>query len=136
MPLHYCNHIGHCNGWPMRRIIDGLLAEGKSDEFIIDGFINGFPAEMVDSHPAFELTRSEQYAYLVPMFKNGLGEAGFTEPRSPWPIVLAGFTGLAILGAFILLIRSKIRKKSLGTDDLSSEEEERIMQQLNQHNND
>ena len=130
LPLYYCNHIGHCNGWPMRQIIDELLAEGKSQKFIEDGFIKGFPSEMVDNHKAFTLARSEQYSYLVPMFKKGLGEAGKTEPDSKWPQILAALTGLVFLGVYMLYIRNKIRTKPNPDSSIDSETRNEILKKI------
>ncbi len=132
MPLYYCNHIGHCNAWPMRQAIDSLLAEGYSDEQIINGFVYGF-GELVDTHPAFTMTRSEEYSYLVPKFREGLGETGLTQPKSSAIGLYLILGALGILGFTILFIRNRLKKRAAATTEtmtLSAAEEEALMARL------
>lgn len=104
----------------MREVIDELLKEGKSEKYIIDGFINGFPAKMVDTHEAFSLARSPQYAYMVERFKKGFSQALFSEPQTHSPIVLAALTGLLFLGTFLIFIKKRMKRKNkLETEKLN-----------------
>ncbi|MCS6985368.1 MAG: cytochrome c-type biogenesis protein CcmH [Leptospiraceae bacterium] len=124
MPLAYCNHIGHCNAWPMRAAIDSLLTEGRSEEDILEGFVVGF-GDLVDTHPAFALARSAEYSYLLPEFRHGMGEKILTKPRqkSLWIFLVLGFLAIGLAG--ILLIRKKIRNPAL----IVKEEEERELEE-------
>lgn len=126
MPLAYCNHIGHCNAWPMRAAIEGLLLDGKSEEEILHGFIYGF-GPLVESHPAFALTRSPEYNYLINRFQNGLGESGLTKPKGKgiWIFLLAGFFAIIFLSYFLL--QKKIRKPKV---ESSLENEKELFKSL------
>ena len=109
LPLDYCNHVDHCNAWPMRQAIDILLQEGQSDEFIIDGFINGFK-EIVDTSPAFKLARSPEYDYLLTSFRDGFGEKQRTHPKGHRTGIPIGIGILIILGTTFLFLRRHYKK--------------------------
>lgn len=131
MPLYYCNHTGHCNAWPMRSAIDSLLAEGKSEQFITDGFTKGF-GELVLSHKGFELTRSAEYNYLVEKFSQGLGEAGYTRPQSYTAEILSALAGLALLMTAFMFIRKRYKKNISATTTITpiSEKQKELLNKL------
>lgn len=93
----------------MRSAIDALLAEGKSEQFITDGFTKGF-GNLVFTHKGFELTRSTEYNYLVEKFSQGLGEAGYTRPQSYTAEILSALAGLALLIIAFSFIRKRYKK--------------------------
>ena len=111
LPLDYCNHVDHCNAWPMRQAIDILLQEGRSDEFIIDGFINGFK-DIVDSSAAFRLARTPDYDYLLTSFRDGFGEKQRTHPKGHRTGIGIGIGILIIFGIAGLFLRRHYKKLS------------------------
>lgn len=110
MPLYYCNHTGHCNAWPMRAAIDSLLAEGKSEQFITNGFTKGF-GNLVMTHEGFAMTRSAEYNYLVERFSQGLGEAGYSRPQSYTAEILSIIAGLILLAIAVTFIHKRYKKE-------------------------
>lgn len=131
MPILYVNDPGTCYTWPMRTIIDGLLKDGYSDDFIIDGFIEGF-GDLADNHEAFELARSRQYSSMMPGLRKGYGKALLTEPPDSSPAAYVGVAGVGI--AAVAMTFLKMRHKNLSEENQKTEElsekEERLMQNL------
>lgn len=133
IPILHINDLGHCNTWPMRQVIDRLIEDGKSDEFILNGFVNGFK-ELVKSHRAFELVRSTEYQYLIPGMTNGFGESILAEPSEAEPAIAAAVAGAGIAAAAIMFIKKRHKNLKKSSDSqastLSSEKEQEMMNRL------
>ncbi|MDH5719425.1 MAG: cytochrome c-type biogenesis protein CcmH [Spirochaetia bacterium] len=117
LPLNTCN-MSDCIAWDMRKSVEILLKSGQSEEFIINGFINGF-GPLIDTDPAFRHMSSG----VKNLFRRGMGEEGFTEPynRNPeiW-IAVSAVLFSAIAGWFI---RSHFRKINLAKTGKEKEQE-------------
>ncbi|MDH5718284.1 MAG: cytochrome c-type biogenesis protein CcmH [Spirochaetia bacterium] len=126
LPLDTCN-MSDCIAWPMRSAIEKFLQAGKSDEYIINGFINGFH-DIVDTDPAFAHARATG---SHDVFREGIGEEGYTEPQSKSHELLIYLAGLLFTGVAGLFIRNhfkKINKETVksdkNTEKLTGKEEE------------
>lgn len=112
MPLRNCNHTGHCNAWPARDALDKLLLAGFSDTQILDGFKNGF-GNIADKSDFFSMAKREDYAYMLPQFRDGFGSKIFSAPESNY---LAVFTVLGFIlcaGVVALFIRARRKRKAI-----------------------
>ena len=110
-PLGYCNHM-NCIAWGIRGVIDNLLLAGKSDEYIIAGFINGY-GDMVDNDAAFQIIR-EQYQNYLEKFRKGFGEQYRSYPSKHNPEIIIVILFLLFAGIAGLFLKGKLRglKKS------------------------
>ena len=128
LPISQINDIGHCNTWPMRSVIDGLLESGYSEKFILDGFNDGF-GDIVFTHPAFHMVRDQEYGYLKSGMQNGFGEKILSVPSDTSPLIgsVLGF-GSIILGGLLVFIGKRKRPLNSGTKTLSADDEARISQ--------
>ena len=109
--LETCN-MNPCEGWAVRRAIDGLLLDGKSDEFIIEGFVYGF-GDLVDTHPAFKMVQpGGTYYFIADQFKEGYGPIvrAMTDVYH-YEIVLF-IIALILLGSALIFIKSRFRAVS------------------------
>lgn len=125
-PLEYCNHI-RCIAWGIRDVIDQNLLAGKSEEFIINGFIYGF-GNAVHTDPSFALIR-EKYPEYVKKFQTGFGERYRSYPFKHNPeiiilviiLIFGGIAGIFIKGKFKKLDAAKIQKPSRKSSDSEKE---------------
>ncbi|HRP70662.1 MAG TPA: cytochrome c-type biogenesis protein CcmH [Turneriella sp.] len=110
MPLHNCNHTGHCNAWPARDALDKLLLEGKTDAEILAGFRNGFGA-IAETNEAFAMARQNDYSYMLDKFRDGFGSQIMTRPETNFLAVFSILGGILCIGVVLLFLRSRTRKK-------------------------
>lgn len=134
LPISQINDIGHCNTWPMRSVIDGLLESGYSEDFILNGFNKGF-GDMVATHPAFHMVREQEYSYLQNGMQGGFGEKILSVPTNARPLLTSvmGFGAILIGGLIAFIARRRTPMESINTN-LSVEDEKRIAKSMNQHN--
>jgi len=117
-PLQYCSHK-ECVAWGMRSVIENLLVEGKTEEFIVDGFINGF-GDLALTDPAFEKVRNE-YGDLMPMMASGFGEEHRSHPgagKNPEYMIITG--AVLIFGFALIFIRKRMR--AIGKSDAKKDQ--------------
>ncbi|MDH4261445.1 MAG: cytochrome c-type biogenesis protein CcmH [Spirochaetia bacterium] len=115
-PLEYCNHT-HCIAWGIRDVIDKLLLSGKTEDFIVSGFINGY-GDMVDTDESFEIIRTKYPEYLEKMRK-GFGERYRSYPAKHNPQIIIVVL-LFIFGGIALIFLKKKFKKLKTTDKKSA----------------
>ncbi len=108
MVLDHCNHTV-CVAWAMRSAIDEMLLAGKSDEYIISGFINGF-GDIVDTDEAFTRARKKEYGDLIEHFRAGYGEKYRSYPRDRHPEIMILLAALLIGGVVALFIKKRLIK--------------------------
>jgi len=106
-PLEYCNHI-HCIAWGIRGVIDNLLASGKTEEFIVAGFINGY-GNAVDTDESFEIIRAKYPDYLE-KFRTGFGERYRSYPAKHNPEIIIIVVILLFGGIATIFLRGKFKK--------------------------
>ncbi|MBV6492685.1 MAG: hypothetical protein LDLANPLL_00682 [Turneriella sp.] len=111
MPLHNCNHTGHCNAWPARDALDKLLLEGKSDAEILAGFRNGF-GPIVEKNEAFRMARQNDYAYMLEKFRDGFGSQILTVPETNYLAIFSILGGILCAGVVALFIRSRRKRQA------------------------
>lgn len=111
MVLDNCNHTV-CIAWTMRDIIDNLLLAGKSDEFIISGFINGF-GDIVHTDPAFVKLQKENSPEMTQAFVTGFGEVHRSYPHGRNPEIMILLAAIIIGGSVGLFIKKRL--KTLGS---------------------
>ena len=113
-PLAYCNHRP-CVAWGMRSVIEGLLLDGQSDDFIIKGFIYGFGA-FYDSHKAFEMVRTQpEYRNLESRLRNGFGEQFLSKPDDTALPLMILMAALIIAGISVIFIKKRMKKLQQST---------------------
>ena len=129
-PLDYCNHV-NCIAWGIRDVIDKLLASGKSEDFIVAGFINGY-GDIVDTDDSFEIIRTKYSDYLE-KFRNGFGERYRSYPAKHNPKIVI-FVIFLIFGGFAAIFIKKRFKKLQPVDKsktrIPDEEKERLFRDL------
>ena len=121
MVLMQCNHQT-CMAWSMRSVIDQLIEKKYSNEYIIEGFINGFK-KSVETDSEFESLRNGIYKEYVPKYTAGFGREILSTPQNDnFGIVILAFSFLLII-IVIAFIRSK-KKVILNKNTISIEKEE------------
>ena len=134
LPISQINDIGHCNTWPMRSVIDGLLESGYSEDFILNGFNKGF-GDMVATHQAFKMVREQEYGYLQSGMQGGFGEKILSVPNNSSPLLASVISfGALVLGGLLAFIAKKKAPVKAVNATLSAAEEERIAKSMNQQN--
>jgi cytochrome c-type biogenesis protein CcmH/NrfF len=106
-PLEYCNHV-HCIAWGIRDVIDKLLASGRQEDFIINGFIKGY-GDMVDTDEAFEIIRTKYPDYLEKLRK-GFGERYRSYPAKHNPEIIIIVVFLIFGGIAMIFLKKKFIK--------------------------
>lgn len=114
MVLEHCNH-SVCIAWTMRDVIDKLILAGKSDNEIIEGFIEGF-GESAYTDPAFSKVRAEGNENLMMSFANGFGEYHRSYPKGKNPEIMIILFTVAGMGAALLFLRSRMRRLKAQSD--------------------
>ena len=131
LPLNTCNHRT-CGAWALRSVIEKLLLEGKSNEFIVQGFVSGF-GPTVQTSEVFSKVREPEYEGMQKMLEKGFGQAALSEPDSiiPGLVVISG--GLLIAIFMIIFIRKKYRRLEENSPipkDSSAEEHAELMKKI------
>lgn len=104
-PLDYCNHTT-CIAWGIRDVIDKFIAAGKTEQYIVGGFINGY-GDIVDTAPEFAIIRNK-YPKYINDFRKGFGEKFRSYPAKHNPqiiivvllLIVGGFAGLFLKGKY------------------------------------
>ncbi len=126
MLLESCNHLT-CMAWSMRSIIDSLILNGYSNEFIMNGFEKGF-GKLTNNARIMPILKSEKYRSYKVNYKNGFGRSVYSEPRNYG--LTMWFISLSSLGTllFVILFISRNKKKIViyknKRKNLSTKEEE------------
>ena len=131
MVLGSCTHTT-CMAHSMRHAIDEYIKEGKSNDFIIEGFRKGFGKETVATHLAFARARQDLTgsAYMT-KFETGFGEVVLAEPdnnRAEVVLILAALLTSAALFFFVRARLKKLPAKQMATTP--SENNDELMKQL------
>ena len=108
MLLDSCNHLT-CMAWSMRSMIDSLILHGYSDEFILNGFENGFQS-LVHNKKLFPILEDERYRSYINSYEEGFGSAVHSQPKGGrltlWILIFA----FMIVSYGIFFIYRKRRK--------------------------
>ena len=132
MLLDSCNHLT-CMAWSMRSMIDSLILNGYSDEFILNGFENGFKS-LVHDHKLFPILEDKRYQSYVSSYEKGFGSSIYSQPKSKSIHFWIFASAFMIIGYVLFFIYK--RKKSLSEWDegskqrLSKKDEEKLLKEL------
>lgn len=106
LALSGCNHPATCTAWSLRAVIEGLIEDGKSNQFIINGFKNGF-GKLAREHAAFAKTREIQ-GYTEAL-SAGFGTAALSIPENDYSNIFLILLALAMLGLLYYVINRRLR---------------------------